>query len=509
MKKTLDNLMKTYKDNTLVLEKINEYLHKQLPKSLELFIERQNRKEELEKKSKMYINDFLDNQSNQYFYISTKQLFIYYNGENYIKINEDAIWHTILSDLSTKMSLIPWKHKIKNQIIKKIKEEESILTTIPESSTIQYVIQNLTPLLFKTKEEVKYFLTIIGDAILKREKKLTYFVKQESIHFLNMLNDYIECNIDIKYLNYCDIKTKFFQHIFKSARFLVFNESVKIYTCWNHFLKKNILDIIAVSCHYSKIFNSADNYIKKHCKQKSIQSSVLFLHKSNPEMLVNKFIKNTMVKKNDVHTNWMDVYYLWKEYLIRDTHLTVQPLLMKDFKEILKNKLQYDEELDIYLNITSPKLDYVKHFQMFWSETISKGEDEFEISEILMIYLEWLQENDVNSDKDNINEKKMEFLINHFSFSKLEGKIIKNIKCSLWNKQEDMCEVIKQLKIDYNFYQVEDMPVYKLYKDYCEKTLETKNQKICSKHYFTYYLSKIIPSQFLQSNKLKKEYWSF
>ena len=80
MKKTLDNLMKTYKDNTLVLEKINEYLHKQLPKSLELFIERQNRKEELEKKSKMYINDFLDNQSNQYFYISTKQLFIYYNG---------------------------------------------------------------------------------------------------------------------------------------------------------------------------------------------------------------------------------------------------------------------------------------------------------------------------------------------------------------------------------------------------------------------------------------------
>ena len=119
----------------------------------------------------------------QHFYISSKQLFIYYNGENYIKISEDSLWHTILSDLSTKSELVPWKHKIKNQIVKKVKEEKSILSTIPESSTIQYVIQNLTPLLFKTKEEVKYFLTILGDAILKKQHNLTYFVTQESIHF--------------------------------------------------------------------------------------------------------------------------------------------------------------------------------------------------------------------------------------------------------------------------------------------------------------------------------------
>ena len=146
---------------------------------------------------------------------------------------------------------------------------------------------------------------------------------------------------------------------------------------------------------------------------------------------------------------------------------------------------------------------------MFWEETVTEGEDEFEISEMLMIYLEWLQENEMDEEKENIDEEKMKFLINHFSFSKLEGKIIKNIKCSLWNKQEDMREVINQLKIDYNFYQVDDMPIYKLYKDYCEKTLESKDQKICSKNYFANYLAKIIPSQFLQSNKLKKEYWSF
>ena len=509
IKQTLYSLIDNYKDNNLVLEKINEYLHKQLPKSLELFIERQNRKEELEKISKQYIDDFLDSQINQYFYIASKQLFIYYNGETYIKISEDTLWHTILSDLSTKSELVPWKHKIKNQIVKKVKKEKSILSTIPESSTIQYIIQNLTPLLFKTKEEVKYFLSILGDAILRKQNNLTYFVTQESNHFLKMLNDHIDCNINIQYLNHCDIKTKFFQHDFKLVRFLTFNASVKIHTCWSHFLKKNILDIIAVSCHYSNVFKSADNYIKKHCKQKKIQNSVLFLDKFNPETLVQKFIKQTLVKKKDVHTKWMDIYYLWKEYLIQDTNLTVHPLLMKDFKGILKNKLKYDAETDRYLNITSPKLSYVKHFQMFWQETVTKGDDEFELSEMLIIYLEWLQENELNEEKENIDEEKMKFLINHFSSFKLEGKIIKNIKCSLWNKQEDMNEVINQLKIDYNFYQVEDMPIYKLYKDYCEKTLESKHQKICSKNYFTNYLSKIIPSQFLQSNKLKKEYWSF
>ena len=70
-----------------------------------------------------------------------KDLFIFYNGENYSIINEDSIWHLLLSDISTKEELIPWKHKIKNLAIKHIKEKP-ITQSIPESITIQYVIQH-------------------------------------------------------------------------------------------------------------------------------------------------------------------------------------------------------------------------------------------------------------------------------------------------------------------------------------------------------------------------------
>ena len=42
--------------------------------------------------------------------------------ENKNLINEDTIWHILLSDISTKEELIPWKHKIKNLVIKQIKE---------------------------------------------------------------------------------------------------------------------------------------------------------------------------------------------------------------------------------------------------------------------------------------------------------------------------------------------------------------------------------------------------
>jgi len=119
----LNNLYEKYKDQPEVLAKMEEYLNKQFPHALELFVNRINRKQNLEKQSKIYIDKFLNNPENQYFYVHQSDLFIFYNGENYAIINEDSIWHLLLSDISTKEELIPWKHKIKNLAIKHIKEK--------------------------------------------------------------------------------------------------------------------------------------------------------------------------------------------------------------------------------------------------------------------------------------------------------------------------------------------------------------------------------------------------
>ena len=83
-------------------------------------------------------------------------------------MKEDDIVYNLLSTVSyDNKSLIDWKHKTKISLLKKIKER-SIFSVIPESKTIQYVLNLLTPTYFLTKNEAKYFLTCIGDNILKK-----------------------------------------------------------------------------------------------------------------------------------------------------------------------------------------------------------------------------------------------------------------------------------------------------------------------------------------------------
>ena len=63
-----------------------------------------------------------------------------------------------------------WKFKIKTNIIKIIKES-CLFSTIPESETIQYILNNIYPNIFKTKNHIKHFLTIVGDNILGKQSQ--------------------------------------------------------------------------------------------------------------------------------------------------------------------------------------------------------------------------------------------------------------------------------------------------------------------------------------------------
>ena len=63
--------------------------------------------------------------------------------------------------------MVQWKHKTKTHIIKLIKER-TLFTSIPETYTIQTVLGFLQTTLFETKDAAKYFLTVLGDNILKK-----------------------------------------------------------------------------------------------------------------------------------------------------------------------------------------------------------------------------------------------------------------------------------------------------------------------------------------------------
>ena len=502
----LEKIYKNYEHRPEIIKKIDEYLSKQLPHALLLYIERINRKQELEKNSELYIDKFLNNPEKQYFYIQYSNIFIFYNGINYKVINEDDIWHAILSDISTQKELVSWKHKIKNSIIKKIKEK-TITQSIPESCTIQHIIQHLTPTLFKTKSEVKYFLTIIGDKILKKQSTKIHFARLESHEFLSFLQDHVQCILGKNCLLCQSVQYKYYNQDYKECRILNFNESIKIKNCWDSFIKSNVLNLIAVSTHYSNQFQNAETYISKKCQDEEVIRTICYLSNTNSNFLIELFTSSWFETSNNGEITWSEMYYLWKSFIRTECDLPIMPIFMKNLKSQLSTKFNYNESTASFTMIMSSKLLYVKTFHDFWNATIESGDDEFEISEIWSLYLYWLHQQ--NGETNGINEEKIHFLIEHFSKSSIiNGKTVLNIKCNLWDKQCEMNEILNQLKVDYNFYQDDDISIYKLYKDYCSKILESTNGKTVSKKYFEKYITRMIPVKYIKENQLLKEYWT-
>lgn len=108
------------------------------------------------------------------YYIQTSELYVYYKDNQYLLLTENDILHIILKHLTLYTMNTSHKQQIKYKIHKKIKEM-SIYNTIPNSVTIQGVLSFLHPLLFTSKNAAKYFMTTVGDIMMKKTQ-LYYFL---------------------------------------------------------------------------------------------------------------------------------------------------------------------------------------------------------------------------------------------------------------------------------------------------------------------------------------------
>ena len=178
---------------------------------------------------KKFINNFLNDDSNQFYYIEDTDIFVKYDNLNYYLINEDELLYLILTEISKNKLLLSKKQMIKDIIIKQIKTNK-LGNGIPESNTIQNIINYLYPVLFKTKSEAKYFLCILGDNILKKTNNKYYISRPEYMIFLNHINncfkDYYKYDIvNNIYCNFDKILKE--NRILKDSRILDFKQSIK------------------------------------------------------------------------------------------------------------------------------------------------------------------------------------------------------------------------------------------------------------------------------------------
>jgi len=509
----IQNLYEKYKDDTYMAQRLSQYIKGQLPTVMESFHnnhkQRALRNQELMTKQEIFIEDFF-NRFKNYYYCATTEKFFYYDQKNYILINEDDILHHILRTITEVGTISAWKQRTKISIMKRIKEN-NILKTIPNSDTIQRVIDLFYPTVFQTKNEAKYFLTILGDNIQKKHTNLIHFVDPKLKSFIRELNNYIhiyvsgQCSQTIKY--------KYHEHEYSSCRILLCNE------IGSNFLKQGLehsLNILCVASHYSTRYTSSDDYLDK-MNNDTLKHQILFLKNTSPDELILKFINEYIqIGVSDDPPGepipWKNVLYLWRHFL---NNLKLPSVI---FQQNLKQKViehmegKYDEVSDSFKNISSKWLPNIQKFITFWNENMEydEFETELEIEEVMVIYKKWL-----NNQSVNITEKQV-FDILQYYFPEVETeneKFINKIRCKLWDKTLDIqicLENIRELMTSNHsgspeIYLKTSISIYEIYQKYCKIQFASQNM-IVSKNCFEKYVYENL-SQYIVNNNMISMEW--
>lgn len=486
-----------YKDDEYVLNRLENYICNILPVALEKSKidneKRTKRREQLSAEADAFTERFLN--KGNYFYCHRNELFLHYNGTSFNAYSEDDIQHQVLTSITKSETLVPWKHKIKISIMKRLKER-SPLDAIPESSTIQSVLNKLYPNIFISKNSAKHFLAAVGDSI-KGEKTNTFIVPPE-------LKELIREIETIYYTHFgsasilSNFKLKFYAHDYAKCRFLQCkkrNDNYKVDTT----LAKNIIDLLCVSKHYSDRYSSADKYLLQS-KDKSMKQHILFLSDKTPSSLVDNFISDSLYKCNGAKIKSKNMIFVWKKWL--DERNMPNIIFYDNLTTMFKDKIEYDKENDIYLDITSSYLPVVSNFVTFWDNSMKEdiGAPEYEIDEIITLF----SKSTYYKSSFNCSEEFILELI-HYMYPEVvteEGKYVLNIKSNDWDKKKEVEQFLEETKINNNTNITYLNDCYELY------TNRKDNVITMSKRCFEKIAREIIDTFIDEDGEISDEFWT-
>jgi len=484
---TVEKLYEKYKDNEYILQRIYNHVHVYLPSTLETESKNREKKQNLNsylyEEQQIFMQVFLS--KNNYYYLSSNNFYYEYNGKNYFIVKEDDIIHKLLSSITKDRTLLQWKHKTKANIIKQIKDR-NLFSSIPETDTIQNILHALYPTFFSSKNAAKYFLTIIGDNILKKNTDLTFMVSNKMRQFLDELESVAVSSIGNGNVSYKFVTKYHETHTFNNCRLIRMNENFSN-EYWREMLKKIGLNLLCVAAHYSSRYSSSDNFL--NTKSDEELSNYSYTLKNTTENgLVQKFIGEFIEKSsNDFKIEWKNLHFVWKQFLSSNSLPNV--IFSNNLKNLLKSLIEYDEDTDSFTGITSKYLPFYKDFIQFWESTIVNNpstdfENELEIDEISSLFKYWSKSKNVLSEENIIK------VLKHFFASEIiEDKYVLNVTSTVWNKSNDIENSIsyskQQIKNTHTLSLISFNDLYSFYHKYC---LDNSLKFIVSKRYFEKYL---------------------
>jgi hypothetical protein len=492
----ITELNNVYKNNPYICQRLETHLCN-LPTLLDTEnkknIERINKQNELTNELELFCKIFLNR--NNYFYMQHNNAYYEYDNNIYRVINEDNIHHQILSSISNDSKLIQWKYKAKQHVMKKIRER-SLLSSTPETTTIQSVL-SFFQTFFQTRSEIKYFLTVIGDCIFKKNQQQLYFVSSSFKKCISSIDSIIYSIIGVSILPYFITK---YHDSHKIENYRIINTRNSSFEIVNSVICNIGIDIICVSAHYSDRYTTSDNYLMKKDELKSIQYFV----NNSLEKIIDDFVKQSVEKCTTNNITWNNMHYIWKSYLL---HMNIPNMIYSSsLQTLLKDRIEYQDNNDIitFKNVTSKYLPKVRSFLAFWETNITIIVDEestYEIDELLTLYKSEVKQYQF-SDKELI-----QMIIHYFSpqVEIIENKYITNIQCKLWQKNADINKFLDEYKLT-NANNDIIISVDDLYSGYKTYIKSETNSLIVSKNYFERYIYQLL-SDFIIYEKLIKPEW--
>lgn len=508
MEKFIEPIVKIYekyKNNEIMLTKISSYFNNDLNdiidknfKQFEIIIN---------EKIDNFINSFIFNEDVTYFYNNHTNTFIVYDNSHYKTIKEDTLKTIIYREIYKNKDIYDYREKIKNDLIEKIKHND-IFHTIPESSTIQNMINYFTPIFFNTKEETKYFLSVLGDNILNKKNDLIYYISPHSKNFFMKILNLFKTTFEHGNRLTANFKFKNNEtHILNNCRIIHFNPGISNTSCWDFFIQLYFLDFVCICCHYSNSFENSEKYINLNGNiNTNVKNNILFFKNNSKGEMINLFINEMLIHDTNGIINQKDMYFLWKMFIKKNKIINV--FNRTNFLNTLKQleNINYNEKTNLFMGLSNKHKDYLINFKNFWKNTITGEKDTYyELSELVILYKKWLKINNITICF--IDENSIKDIISHYYVQNdinIDGKFVKNIQCNLWNKEADIQEYIDK---HFNKYDNQSITFSKIYKNYCLYSRKHNILNIVSKQYFQDYLKKIVPNEYLINNIILPKYW--
>lgn len=430
----LDAILKRHSTQPIFINTLDVYmntLENAVERSMNDQLAREEQRALFEKLKNGFITEYL--KTCPYYYLPDVKLFIEYQCETFGVVQESRIWSDIITTIEADESLIPYKYKIRTEILQQIRQRH-IWRCTPESSTIQGVLNLMTSFFFPNKEVAKYFLTILGDDLLGKtsSKQITYLstaridevistlsyqfsryvrhkihnVFKKNIHISNQTSTHLSepitnsadevlsesinsegqiINLEIQPSSAC----------LSNLRILQTRSDIPTSEYWEDHIRTKILDIISVAFHYSIRFENAENFLETYCSLPSVYNSahvfadyslykllsvflghelttdLLTINAISPNEETSEIIQPSITDVPSISILPNDLAYLWKAFI--SEYGVIDTFIMRPCIKLVQ------EYITAYPSITSHLIKRLKlpHlFKEFISTTMTPYTDE-------------------------------------------------------------------------------------------------------------------------------------